>query len=131
MDPIADMLTMIRNANERSHKEVVIPSSKLKLEIARILAEEGYISHYEVLEQDGKAFMKIGLKYKGKRGKECVISGLERVSKPGRRAYVGVDQIPKVLSGLGITILSTSQGVMTGKEARKRRIGGEILCNVW
>ncbi len=131
MDPIADMLTMIRNANERYHKEVVIPSSKLKQEIVRILADEGYISHYEVLEQDGKAFLRIGLKYKGKRGKERVISGLERVSKPGRRIYVGVDQIPKVLNGLGTTILSTPQGVMTGKEARKRHIGGEVICNVW
>lgn len=131
MDPIADMLTMIRNANERYHKEVVVPRSKLKQQIARILAEEGYISHYEVFEQDGKAFIKIDLKYKGKRGKERVISGLERVSKPGRRVYVGVDQIPKVLNGLGITILSTPQGVMTGKEARKRRVGGEVICNVW
>jgi len=131
MDPIADMLTMIRNANERYHKEVIVPSSKLKLQIVKILADEGYISHYEVLEQDGKPFLKIGLKYKGKRGKDRVIFGLERVSKPGRRIYVGVDQIPKVLNGLGITILSTPQGVMTGKEARKRHIGGEVICNVW
>lgn len=131
MDPIADMLTMIRNANERYHKEVVIPGSKLKLEIVKILADEGYISHYEVLEQDGKAFIKIGLKYKGKRGKERVISGLERVSKPGLRVYVSVDQIPRVLNGFGTTILSTPQGVMTGKEARRRHIGGEVICNVW
>ena len=131
MDPIADMLTMIRNANERYHKEVVIPGSKLKLEIVKILADEGYISHYQALEQEGKTFIKIGLKYKGKRGKERVISGLERVSKPGRRIYAGVEQIPKVLNGLGITILSTPQGVMTGKEARRRRIGGEVICNVW
>jgi len=130
-DPIADMLTRIRNANERYLEEVRLPSSKMKEEIARILAEEGFIKGYEVLEEGPKRTLVLFLKYKGKRGKERVITGLERVSKPSRRVYVGKDELRPVLSGMGIAILSTSQGIMTDKEARKRGIGGELLCKVW
>ena len=132
-DPIGDMLTRIRNANERYLEEVRLPSSKMKEEIARILAEEGFIKGYEVLEdEDGvKRTLVLFLKYKGKRGKERVITGLERVSKPSRRVYVGKDELRPVRSGMGIAILSTSQGIMTDKEARKRGIGGELLCRVW
>ena len=132
-DPIGDMLTRIRNANERYLEEVRLPSSKMKEEIARILAEEGFIKGYEVLEdEDGvKRTLVLFLKYKGKRGKERVITGLERVSKPSRRIYVGKDELRPVRSGMGIAILSTSQGLMTDKEARKRGIGGELLCRVW
>jgi small subunit ribosomal protein S8 len=131
MDPIADMLTRIRNANERFLPEVRLPASRLKEEIARVLEEEGYITGYKVEEDGAKRTMTIFLKYKGKRGKERVITGLERVSKPSRRIYLGKDEIPKVRGGLGIAILSTSQGVMTDREARERGIGGELLCEVW
>ena len=130
-DPIADMLTRIRNATERYHPEVSLPSSKIKEEIARILKEEGFIEDYGVRADGAKKILTLTLKYKGKRGKEKVIRGLKRVSKPGRRVYVGADEIPHVLGGLGISILSTSQGIMTGQEARRRRIGGEVLCYVW
>ena len=130
-DPIADMLTRIRNAQERYHPEVSLPSSKMKEAIARILKEEGYIEDYQVRADGVKKILTLKLKYKGKRGKEKVIRGLKRVSKPGRRVYVGADEIPQVLGGLGISILSTSQGIMTGQEARRRRIGGEVLCYVW
>lgn len=131
MDPIADMLTRIRNANERFLPEVRLPSSRLKEEIARVLEEEGYITGYKVEEDGAKRTMTIFLKYKGKRGKERVITGIERVSRPSQRIYLGKDEIPKVRGGLGIAILSTSQGVMTDREARERGIGGELLCKVW
>ncbi len=131
MDPIADMLTRIRNANQRYLEEVRLPASKMKEEIARILTEEGFLKGYEVWEEDGKKTLVLFLKYKGKRGKERVITGLERVSKPSRRIYVGKDEIPRVMGGMGIAILSTSQGIMTDKEARRRGIGGELLCKVW
>jgi small subunit ribosomal protein S8 len=127
-DPIADMLTRIRNANQRYHPEVKIPPSKIKLRIAHILKEEGYISD---CSQDEDGMITLKLKYKGKHGQERVISGLERVSRPSKRVYVGVREIPRVLDGLGIVILSTPQGVMTGKEARRRGVGGEVLCKVW
>lgn len=130
-DPLADMLTRIRNATERYHPEVSLPSSKMKEEIARILKEEGFIEDYEVRADGAKRILTLKLKYKGKRGKEKVIRGLRRVSKPGRRVYVGADEIPHVLGGLGIAILSTSQGILTGHEARRRRIGGEVLCYIW
>jgi len=131
MDPIADMLTRIRNANERYHKEVAVPASKLKEELARILKEEGYIENFKLIKEDGKGMIVLSLKYKGKRARERVISGIERVSKPGRRIYVGAQEIPEVLNGLGITILSTSSGIMTGKQAKKLGIGGEVICKVW
>lgn len=131
MDPIADMLTRIRNANERFHEEVRLPSSRLKEEIARILEEEGFIKGYEVELPDGKRTLVLFLKYKGKRRKERVITDLERVSKSSRRIYVGKDEIPQVLAGTGIAILSTSQGLMSDKEARRRGVGGELLCKVY
>ncbi|MCD7808180.1 MAG: 30S ribosomal protein S8 [Erysipelotrichaceae bacterium] len=127
-DPIADMLTRIRNANQQRHEEVVIPHSRLKVELAEILKNEGFIKDYRI---EGEGVIKnivITLKYKGN---ERVISGLKRVSKPGLRQYAKVDEIPKVLNGLGIVILSTSQGLMTDKEARAKHIGGEVLAYVW
>jgi len=130
-DPIADMLTRIRNAVRARHPRVDIPASRFKLEIAKILEKEGYIGGYrQVASAEGEAeIIRLLLKY-GPRG-ENVISGLERVSRPGRRAYVGRDDVPKVLGGLGTAILTTSQGVMTGREAAKAGVGGEVLCNVW
>lgn len=133
-DPIADMLTRIRNAVQARHQRVDIPASKLKLEIARILESEGYIGSFKMVDDPALAespqkLLRIGLKY-GPRG-ERVISGLERVSRPGRRVYFGRTGVPVVLGGLGTAILTTSRGVMTGKDAVKSGVGGEILCNVW
>jgi small subunit ribosomal protein S8 len=130
MDTIADMLTAIRNANMRALREVRVPHSNIKAEIARILKEEGFIQDYRI-EGDKKRDLVIIMKYKGKRGKDPVIEGIERVSKPGRRVYVGVDEIPRVRNGLGVAILSTPAGVLTGKQARAKRVGGELLCKVW
>jgi len=130
MDTIADMLTAIRNANMRALREVRVPHSNIKVEIARILKEEGFIEDYRV-EGEKKRDLVIIMKYKGKRGKDPVIEGIERVSKPGRRVYVGVDEIPRVRNGLGVAILSTPAGVLTGKQARAKRVGGELLCKVW
>jgi small subunit ribosomal protein S8 len=130
MDTIADMLTAIRNANMRALREVRVPHSNIKAEIARILKEEGFIEDYRI-EGDKKRDLVIIMKYKGKRGKDPVIEGIERVSKPGRRVYVGVDEIPRVRNGLGVAILSTPAGVLTGKQARAKRVGGELLCKVW
>ena len=127
-DPIADMLTRIRNANNAKHESVNVPASKLKLAIAKILFEEGYIKAYQFIEDGNQGVIKITLKYLGK---EKVITGLRRVSKPGLRMYVGADELPKVLRGLGIAIVSTSKGVMTDKEARKAHVGGEVLAFVW
>jgi small subunit ribosomal protein S8 len=132
-DPIADMLTRIRNATIARHTRVEMPSSRLKVEIARILESEGYIQGFKVLEpQTGEtpqARLRLILKY-GPRG-ERLITGIERVSRPGRRVYFGCDDVPDVLAGLGTSILTTSRGVMTGREAAKARVGGEVLCNVW
>ena len=130
-DPIADLLTRIRNAGMRYMHEIHLPHSRMKEEVTRVLAEEGFIDRYEVQGEGQKRSLVIGLKYKGKRGRERVIRGMERVSKSSRRIYVGVDDIPYVMGGMGITVLSTSQGVMTGHQAKKLRIGGEVLCNVW
>lgn len=127
-DPIADMLTRIRNALVVKHEEVEIPASNMKKEIARILLAEGYIKGYEVVGDKGET-IKVTLKY-GAKG-ERVISGLKRISKPGLRVYAGSDELPKVLGGLGIAIISTPKGVMTDKEARKLRHGGEVLAYVW
>ena len=130
MDLIADMLTRIRNANQRYHKTLSMPSSKMLKAIADVLVAEGYLHSAE--ERDGtKKVLVLELKYKGKRGKDRVIVGLERMSRLSRRAYTNVDNIPAVFNGLGVCILSTPQGVMTGHEARKRRVGGEMLCKVW
>lgn len=128
-DPIADLLTRIRNANNAGHDTVEISSSKLKVEIVKILHREGFLKSFDVIKQVPQDKIKINLKYGTKR--EKVITNLKRISKPGLRSYTGKDTIPRVLRGLGIAILSTSQGVMTDREARKRGIGGEILCHIW
>lgn len=129
-DPIADMLTRIRNASRAGHPTVTVPASRLKIEIARIMREEGYIQDYKVIPKEGnKRELLIELKYGPRR--ERVINGLRRISKPGLRIYAGKDEIPILLGGLGTVIVSTSKGVMTGKEARKLGIGGEVLCFIW
>ena len=128
-DPIADMLTRIRNACTAKHRQVVIPSSRMKADIARILTEEGFVEAYGVTDDKPQPNLVIRLKYD--RAGEAVITGLERVSKPGRREYTGFRSIPWVRSGLGINILSTPQGIKTGRQARKDGVGGEIVCNVW
>ena len=129
IDPIADMLTRIRNANIRKHETVNIPSSKTKLAIADILVEEGYITSYSKATIDGISYIVVTLKY-GPNG-EKVIQGLKRISRPGLRQYANVEQLPKVLNGLGIAIMSTNKGVMTDKKARKEGVGGEVLAYVW
>jgi small subunit ribosomal protein S8 len=131
MDPISDMLTRLRNAIGARHTKVDIPASRLKIEIARILKEEGYITNYSIKTTEGSnaRTLRIFLRY-GPKG-ESVISRLERDSKPSRRIYVGAKEVPKVLGGLGINILTTSQGVMTGRQARKNNLGGELLCSVY
>lgn len=129
-DPIADMLTRIRNANTAKHDTVDVPASKMKLSIAEILFNEGYISKYDVIEDGSFKTIRITLKY-GKDKNEKIITGLKRISKPGLRVYAGKEDIPKVLGGLGIAILSTNQGVVTDKEARKLAVGGEVLAYVW
>ena len=128
-DTIADMLTRIRNANQMRYTEVVVPSSKLKLEVARILKEEGFIEDYKLEKNDVQGTIVLTLKYGEK--KERVITGLKRISKPGLRVYVKNTEIPKVRNGLGIAILSTSKGIMTDKEARKQNVGGEVLAYIW
>lgn len=128
-DPIADMLTRIRNAIRVKHLKVDVPASKLKMDIARILREEGYISNFKLAEEGSRKTIKIYLKYTP--GNEPVISRIERVSRPGCRVYVGSRDIPRVLGGLGVNILTTPKGVMTGKAARKEGVGGEVLCQVF
>jgi len=128
-DPIADMMTRIRNAIARRQSHVVVPASKVKEAIAQILEQEGYIAGYEVLPDGPKANIRIQLRYVN--GREPVISHLERVSRPGRRVYAKCRDIPWVLSGMGIAILTTPKGVMTGKDARRAQVGGEVLCYVW
>ena len=128
-DPVADMLTRIRNANTAKHESVDVPASNLKKAIAKILLDEGYIKSYEVVEDGTQGVIRIQLKYLA--GKEKVISGLRRVSKPGLRVYAGADELPRVLKGLGIAIISTSKGVMTDKKARSLHVGGEVLAFVW
>ena len=128
-DPIADILTRIRNANMVYQEKVDIPASKLKQEMARVLKEEGFIKNYKYIEDRKQGIIRIYLKYGPNR--ERVIQGLRRVSKPGLRTYAGKKKIPRVLGGLGIAIVSTSKGVMTGKQCRRARIGGEILCHIW
>ncbi len=129
-DPIADMLTRIRNANAAKHDSVEIPASKLKKAIAEILYEEGYIKSFQMINEGPQGKIKVNLKYLNG-GKEKVISGLRRVSKPGLRVYAGADELPQVLRGMGIAIVSTSQGVMTDRKARAAHIGGEVLAFVW
>ena len=129
-DPIADMLTRIRNANTAKHDTVDVPASKMKLAIAKILLDEGYIAKYDVIEDGNFKTIRITLKY-GKDKNEKIITGLKRISKPGLRVYANAEDMPKVLGGLGIAIISTNQGVVTDKEARKLGVGGEVLAFVW
>ena len=128
-DPIADMLTRIRNANQNKSAEVLIPASKIKLDILNVLKNEGYISEVEFVEDGKQGSIKVTLKYTEK--KERVIKGIKRISKPGLRVYASVSDMPKVLNGLGIAVVSTSKGVMTDREARKEHLGGEVLAYVW
>lgn len=128
-DPIADMLTRIRNGQAAGHAKVEIPGSKVKIEVARILKEEGYVANYRVANDDSKQVLKVYLKYRVDRGP--VITRLTRVSKPSRRVYVDSHSIPKVIGGMGVAVLTTSKGVMTGKQAKERGVGGEVLCTVY
>jgi small subunit ribosomal protein S8 len=130
-DPVADMLTRIRNAVTSRHDAVVIPASKMKIAIAQVLKEEGFIKDFSVVQEEGKAQpnLKVDLSYGGR--KQPVLNGLQRVSKPGLRVYVQRREIPRVYGGLGIAILSTPKGIMTGQEARRQEVGGEVLCYVW
>ena len=128
-DTIADMLTRIRNANSMGYTEVTVPASKLKIELAKILKEEGFIKDYKVVSEDVLKNIVLTLKYGNK--KERVITGLKRISKPGLRVYVKSDEVPKVLNGLGIAVISTSKGIMTDKDARKQNLGGEVLAYIW
>ena len=129
-DPIADMLTRLRNANTAKHDTVDVPSSKMKLAIAKILLDEGYIRKYDVVDDGNFKNIHITLKY-GSDKNEKVLTGIKRISKPGLRVYAGKDELPKVLGGLGVAIISTNQGVITDKEARKLNVGGEVLAFVW
>ena len=129
-DPIADMLTRIRNANTAKHDTVDIPASKIKVAIAGILLDEGYITKYDIIEDDNFKTIRITLKY-GADKNEKIITGLKRISKPGLRVYAKSEELPRVLNGLGIAIISTSKGIMTDKEARKENIGGEVLAYIW
>ena len=129
-DPIADMLTRIRNANTAKHDTVDVPASKMKISIAEILVKEGYIKKYDMIDVDGIKMIHITLKY-GADKNDKIITGLKRISKPGLRVYAGKDELPKVLGGLGIAIVSTNKGVMTDKEARKENVGGEVLAFIW
>ena len=128
-DPIADLLTRIRNAGVPRHRTVTMPSSNMKEAICRVLKDEKYIRGFDVSEEAPRRTLKVFLDYRNK--SEPVISGIQRVSKPGRRVYSGAAQMPRVLDGLGVAIVSTSRGIMTSDEARQRRLGGEVLCNVW
>ena len=128
-DPIADFLTRLRNANMAQHEKVEIPSSRLKLEIAKIMKEEGFIKSYKLVEDNKQGILRINLKYGA--NNERVLSGLRRISKPGLRVYVKKDAIPTVMGGLGVAVISTPQGVMTDKSARTAQVGGEVLCHIW
>jgi small subunit ribosomal protein S8 len=128
-DPVADMLTRIRNGSLAEHEKVDIPSSKLRVRLAEILKEEGFIKNFRLIEDKRQGVLRVYLKYGP--GQERVISGLRRVSKPGKRLYVGADRIPTVLGGMGVAILSTPRGVLTDRESRKAKVGGEVLCYVW
>ncbi len=129
-DPIADMLTRIRNANTAKHDTVDVPASKMKIAIANILLEEGYIKKYEIVEDGGFQTIRISLKYNNNKS-ERIISGIKKISKPGLRIYAGKEDMPKVLGGLGIAIVSTNQGIITDKKARELGVGGEVLAFVW
>lgn len=128
-DPIADLLTRVRNACKAGHRKVDIPSSKIKREIARILKDGGFIHNYAYVDDNRQGYLRLYLKYNNE--EECAIQGVQRESRPGLRNYVGKDDIPRVLNGLGVAILSTSKGIITGTDARKAGVGGELICSVW
>jgi small subunit ribosomal protein S8 len=128
-DPITDLLNRLRNAMTAGHERVDIPASRVKESVLRVLAEEGYIGPYRRVEEKGRQRLRVSLKYDS--DGEPIVNGLERVSRPGRRVYAGAAEIPQVLDGLGMSIVSTSKGIVTGRQAREQRLGGEILCNVW
>jgi len=128
-DPIADLLTRIRNASRAEHEKVDIPASKLKLRVTEVLKEEGFIKNYRLIEDNKQGVLRVYLKYGT--GGEKIISGLVRVSRPGRRVYVGKDKVPHILGGMGVAIVSTSRGVMTDRDTRKQQLGGEVLAYVW
>ena len=128
-DPITDLLNRLRNAMRAGHDRVDMPASRLKEDLVKVLAEEGYIASYRRVEEKGRPLLRVGLKYDA--DGEPVVSGLERVSRPGRRVYARAQEIPEVLGGLGTSIVSTSRGIVSGRKARESRLGGEILCNVW
>jgi small subunit ribosomal protein S8 len=128
-DPIADMLTMVRNASRVKFEKVDVPASKIKLEITKILKNEGYIKTFKKISTEGRAFIRIFLKYDGK--ERAVIRGISRISTPGRRVYSGYEELPRVFNGYGTLIVSTSRGVTTGKKAKEQQVGGEIICSVW
>jgi small subunit ribosomal protein S8 len=128
-DPISDMLARVRNASQAMHDEVLVPSSKIKQSIAKILVDEGYVDAFEMVDSEGHSTIKIRLRYTPER--ERAISGIRRISKPGRRIYRGAQELPRVLGGMGVAIISTSKGVMTDKEARRAKVGGEVLAYVW
>lgn len=128
-DPIADMLTRIRNGSSAKHKSVDVPASKIKKDIAEIMLQEGFIKGYEVEEDNKQGILKIDLKYG--ENEERIISGIKRISKPGLRVYVNSDELPRVLGGLGTAIISTSKGVLTDKDARNQKVGGEVICYIW
>ena len=130
-DPIADMLTRIRNANVAMHDDVTMPSSKLKESLAEVLQKEGYIQSFRVDQEEGKPSKTLTIDMKYSEARERVITGIRRVSKPGLRVYTKADAVPRVLGGLGVAVVSTSQGLLTDREARRQRIGGEVLCYVW
>jgi small subunit ribosomal protein S8 len=130
-DPVADMLTRIRNANKALHDRVELPSSKLKVEIARILTEEGYVREWHVEEREGVPYKVLVVELKYGRSRERVLTGVKRISKPGRRIYASKDRLPRVLGGMGTAILSTSRGVITSRTAEREGIGGEVICFVW
>lgn len=131
-DPIADMLTRIRNATMRQHETVSMPHSKMKESVAKVLMDEGYIEEYQILPSQPQPVLRLKLRYLGdRRSRRSVIGGLKRVSKPGRRVYVGKTEIRWILSGLGVSVLTTSKGVMTGQEARRLGVGGEVICEIW
>ena len=128
-DPLSDLLNRLRNAMRAGHEKVDVPASRIKEEVLRVLADEGYIGSWRRVEEQGRPVLRVGLKYDPEGGP--IVAGLERVSRPGRRVYAPAKEIPEVLGGLGISIVSTSQGIVTGRTARESRLGGEILCNVW
>jgi len=128
-DPITDLLNRLRNGMRAGHERVDVPASRVKENLVKVLAEEGYVSSYRRVEEKGRPLLRIGLKYDSEG--EPIVNGLERVSRPGRRVYAAAKQIPEVLGGLGVSILSTSRGIVTGRQAREQKLGGEILCNVW